>query len=143
MKRITFLLLVSGLCLLPLAGCGTTPQGGPRGPLGPPPPHWQTLADGVQVLRLFGTNTGPQRPEIALLRLSDARHTEFVNDPMAFVTHYNVFGGKVTPRRVVRAEIPPDGTPAPTRKPGDDWSVALYHMLDCTAAYLDSSDAVY
>lgn len=102
---------------------------------------WVKLADGVEVLRLFGTRLGPQKPEIAILRLSDAQHEVFVHDPMKFLEEHRIYPFGL--RRVVPACVPPGYAKAPPKDPNDDWAVVLFHMLDCTVAYLDSSAAEY
>ncbi len=144
MKRIALLLLVSCFVLLQ-PGRPTSAQEQPKAPAaakavakhrGRPAPHWEKLADGVEVLRLFGTDVGPQKPEIAVLKLSDEQHKVFLKDPMKFVEEHKIYPFKL--RRVVRGRVPPIKAAAPAADPSGEWAVVLTHMPDCSAEYTDT-----
>jgi hypothetical protein len=56
---------------------------------------WVKLAEGVEVIRLWETPPYPKKPEIAILRLSDAMYEKFDDDPQAFLEGKKVFGFKL------------------------------------------------
>ena len=56
-----------------------------------PPARWVKLEDGVEVLKLFESDLGPRWPEIAILRLSEAKHNDFEKDPKDFLNSRHIF----------------------------------------------------
>jgi hypothetical protein len=88
---------------------------------------WASLVDGLEVLRLWETPDGPKKPEIAILRMSDAIYEKFHEDPQAFLEKHKVF--PFTLRRV-------DLVHSPQKKiltnKSDPMIGAAFHRNDCS-----------
>ncbi len=144
MKRTTTLgLLVSCLLFLLAGGLGfaqdaakkAAPKAAEKKPRSP---KWETLADGIQVLRLWNT-TGPESPEIAMLRLSEDEYKEFDKDPKKYINDRfpKIFPEKVNDVFIVR--IPRYAKPK--AKGSDDMIVTLSHQPLASHVFGFSSEA--
>lgn len=97
-----------------------------------PPAHWVKLEDGVEVLRLFDADVGPTWPEIAVLRLSEAKYEEFRKDETEFVNSRHVFSKDT---RSVMGLSRPNRAKAKKGK-ADDWYVTLDHDITSDTLYV-------
>lgn len=88
---------------------------------------WVKLADGLDVIRLWETPDGPKKPEIAILRLSDAVYGKFHEDPQAFLEEHKVF--PFTLHRVDLVHSPQKKT---LRNKSRTTIGAALHRIDCT-----------
>ncbi len=129
MKRIaTATVLVS--CALSLLASGPTFAQQMATQKKPPqrPPGWKTLAEGVEVIRLWKLVPRQDRePEIAILRLSEERHAELEKAPSEFINKYEIF-----PKPVDKLEVCPRQIRERIARNGEDtrWIVALPHWPD-------------
>lgn len=60
-----------------------------------PPAKWAHAVEGVDVLRLWGTDLGPDMPQIAILRLSEGMYGEFQKAPKDFLEKHEIFPVKL------------------------------------------------
>lgn len=84
--------------------------------------RWETLAEGLQALRLWEA-IGPDWPQIAILQLSSERYKELQQNAKAFVDKHKIFHQDVQPlERCTELEAPPPGY-------SGSWIVAAPHRL--------------
>ncbi len=89
---------------------------------------WRTLADGVEVLRLWElVPRQDKEPEIAILRLSEERHAKLQEAPSDFINGYKIF-----PKPVDKLEVCPRQMRERIARNGEytRWIVALPHWPD-------------
>lgn len=56
-----------------------------------PPAKWVHAEEGVDVLRLWGTDLGLDKPQVAILRLSEGMYGEFQKAPKDFLKKHQIF----------------------------------------------------
>lgn len=88
---------------------------------------WVKLVDGLEVIRLWETPDGPKKPEVAILRLSDAMYEKFHEDPQVFLEEHKVF--PFTLRRVDLVHSPQKKT---LRNKSCTMIGAALHRIDCS-----------
>ena len=87
-----------------------------------PRPSWESLAEGVQALRLWET-IGPEWPQIAVLQLSSERYKELQQNPKAFVDKHKIFPQAVQPLKgCTELLAPPQGYTG-------SWTIVPFHRL--------------
>ena len=120
LKAAVFLLLVLHLCP-PAAGQGKKSDG-------ETPAAWVTLKPGLKVLRLW-ESVGPEWPQVAVLRLSDAQYKEFAKDRTKFINANHIFPKDVN-KVIAHSELPlPDLKDCEPVE--DEWLVPIEH--DCAS----------
>jgi hypothetical protein len=87
-----------------------------------PPPGWETIKAGVQVLKLWKT-TGPTLPQIAIFQLSSEAYKEFRRDPEAFVDGPLIFGERVRPKPHLTQLL------SVSEGYSDGWTVTCFHRV--------------
>jgi len=88
---------------------------------------WVKLADGLDVMRLWETPDGPKKPEIAILRLSDAVYRKFHEDPQVFLEEHKVF-----PFSLHRVDLVHSPQKKTLMNKSRTTIGAAFHRIDCT-----------
>lgn len=132
---------ISALCICALLlVVGETTVGQQKSPYKPKaqaqkPPAWEPFGEGVEVIRLFDVNNRVEtEPEIAILRLSDAKYAEFNKNRIGFLNKLGIYSKPLLsglgdcPQKkyeVTRRTIPD----------GHKWIVAEPHWPDSCAEF--------
>jgi hypothetical protein len=96
-------------------------------------PGWVKLADGVEVIRLWEIPPFPKTPEIAILRLSNARYEEFDDDPQGFHEKHKIFN---LPFKLLRVDHMHAATKMALGRKSGSVIVASLHHCDTTSTCL-------
>jgi hypothetical protein len=142
-RKATLGLLVSCLLFLLAGGSGfaqkaeqkAAPKAAEKKPSAP---KWTKLADDVQVLRLWNT-TGPESPQIAILRLSEAEYAKFEANPKDYVNDHHIYPKDVND--VFIGHMP--RYEKPKAKGDDDMIVTMMHHPIASHCFALSSEAKF
>jgi hypothetical protein len=81
---------------------------------------WKTIEPGVRLFRLW-VSTGPEQPQIAILRLSSEKYRELRKNVKAFLDSRDIFFESVRPGAALTEMLKPPG------KYSGEWIVAIIH----------------
>lgn len=115
------------------------------------PAAWSDLVPGdhnVQIIRLWKSDLGPLKPEVALLLMAAPNYQFYRQDPLSWVNQYQIFGTAAVNRVIHSACHLPAGPRARRRRKASasqTWYLSIHHDPSCTAfsmAYIAATGAV-